>query len=667
MPTSARRGRSSQRSLDPVTFEILRNSFINAVELMAQQFLMTCHSFVIFAKDFSCSLADAEGNPVAQGDQDIAVHIGTHHLVCQSVLKEFEGDIHPGDVFITNDPYSGGTHFNDVRILRPIFAEDHLVAWAMANGHWSDVGGLVPGSFDVKAREHFGEGLRIPPVRVWSRGVLQQDVARFIVGNTRAPQDNLSDLNAQAEATRVCEREILRLIGRYGRDVVSQAFEEVIEHAQTLLRAKVAALPDGTWTTTDYLDGDPARGEGLVPVTVTLTIDGDSLTYDLSGSGPAVSTFMNSTYGSTLSGLLAGTKHFFPDVPVNAGLYKAITVDVGPAGSVVNASWPTAVSGFVSGVFEKIVNALFELWSEILPDRAMACSFNLEYLLVGGRDMRNPDQPIFMWYDWNVGGWGGRNGHDGANAASPLFGATFASQPIEGQERLNPVVTSHHRIVTDSGGPGQYRGGCGVEKGGLLADSFATVMSYCCDRERSVPWGVRGGLPSTPQGLWVNADSQAPKYLGAIFSNEELLAGDSFTRASAGGGGYGDPLDRSIASVLEDVVDEYVSPDRARKDYGVVVIPTEDPRIPWQVDEEATVALRATIRSSRTAWLETDAETIARRYRSGELDALDCLRQYGVVLEWGSGELLPRTTEQTRALLARRAVAYWTDAPSDAV
>ncbi len=649
----------STRALDPVTFEILRNSFMNAVELMSQQFRLTCHSFVIYAKDFSCSLADAQGNPVAQGEQDIAVHIGTHHLVCQQVLREFRDDIHPGDVFVTNDPYSGGTHFNDVRVLRPIFADDVLIAWAMANGHWGDVGGLVPGSFDVKAREHFGEGLRITPVRIWSQGTFRADVARLIVGNTRAPEDNLSDLNAQVEATRVCEREVQRLVGRYGRSVVTAAFEAVMDHASALLRAKVAALPDGTWSTTDYLDSDPSKGEGLVPVRVTLTIEGDRLSYDLSGSGPAVSTFMNSAHGSTLSGILSGTKHFFPDVPVNAGLYRAIEVELGPEGSVVNAAWPTAVSGFVSGVFEKIVNALFELWSRILPERAMACSFNLEYLLVGGRDMRTRDRSIFMWYDWMVGGWGARNGRDGATAASPLFGAGFASQPVEGQERLNPVITSHHRIVQDSGGPGRYRGGCGVEKGGRLADSDATVMSYCCDRERSVPWGIEGGLPSTAQGLWLNPEFPDSRYLGANFSNEELVSGDAFSRASAGGGGYGDPLERDVQSVLEDVEDGYVSPVRAGKDYGVVVRHTPDNRPAWSIDYDETARLRQDIRAERGAWLVEDAESVARRYRAGEIDQLDCLRRYGVVLDWGTGVLLPRTTEQMRENMSRRSAQHW--------
>lgn len=657
--TQIRKTRNS-RTLDPVTFEILRNSFSNAVELMAQQFRLTCHSFVIYAQDFSCGLADARGDTISQGEQDIAVQVGTQHLVCKNIIDEFRSDIHPGDVFVSNDPYAGGSHFNDVRVLRPIFAGDDLIAWAMANGHWSDVGGSVPGSFDVKAREHFGEGLRISPVRIWSRGEFLGDVAKLIVVNTRAPDDNMSDLNAQAEATRVCEREILRLVGRYGKEVVTLAFSEVIAHVAALFRARIAELEDGTWTASDYLDSDPALGEGMIPITVSLTIKGDQLSYDLSSSSPAVASFMNSAAGATLSGIIAGTKRFFPDIPINAGLINSINVELGPVGSVINAAWPTAVSGFVSGSFEKVINAIFELWSQIMPERAIACSFNLEYLLIGGRDVRFAERPIFMWYDWMVGGWGARNGFDGASAASPLFGAGFASQPIEGQERLNPVVTTHCRIVADSGGPGEFRGGCGVEKGGQLTDAELTIMSYCCDRARSIPWGVNGGLPSTPQGLWVNPGSPRAEYLGAVFSNVELVSGDAFSRPSSGGGGFGDPLNRDLQAVLDDVIDGYVTTSRAELDYGVVIDDSGEMTRSWLVDLAATMRKREYIRQNRHMWLAEDAEVIARRYRSGELSQLDLIRQYGVIVEWGTGELLVKTTKQHRELLLRRAATSWT-------
>ena len=645
--------------LDPVTFEVLKNSFTTSVDLMSEQILRTCHSFVIYARDFSCALVDAKGNTVMQGSQDVAVHVGTLHFGAQAILKRFDGDIHPGDIFGVNDPYSGGTHFNDVRIVRPIFSEDELIAFAMSMGHWSDVGGTVPGSFDVNAKEHFGEGFRMVPVKLWDRGVFRQDVAELIVANTRAAEANLGDMHAQAEATGVCERDIHRLVDKYGKDTIVTAFEEVQDYVERLTRKRISELPDGEWETSDYIDFDPAFGEGLIPVNVRMTITGDQIHYDLSKSAPAVSSFLNSGFGASFSGVVAGTKTFFPDIPLNSGFYRAITCDLGPEGTVVNAGWPIAVTGFCSGPYEKIMSAIFELWSGIMPERAIACSFNLEYLLIGGRDARTENKPYFMWYDWMVGGWGGRNGKDGANCTSPLFGVGLAVQPFEGQERLTPVITSKHEIVTDSGGPGRYRGGCGVEKGGMLTNSERSVMSYCCDRSRNVAWGISGGLPSTPHGVWMNKGLEGEKYLGAVFSNVPIQNGDTFTRPSAGGGGYGDPLLRPAAEVLEDVIDAYVSITRAAIDYGVVVTEIDADLDEYEVDEEATKSMRVSIAAKRTSWLSEDAQEIAERYRSGELSDLDLIRQYGVIVDWGTGELFPKTTRQFRELLRKRSVEYW--------
>jgi N-methylhydantoinase B len=650
---------STRRTLDPVTFEVLKNAFGTAVDLMSEQILRTCHSFVIYARDFSCALCDANGDTIMQGSQDIAVHVGTLHFTCKAVLEAFAGDIHEGDVFAVNDPYVGGTHFNDVRIIRPIFHEGRPIAYAQANGHWADVGGSVPGSFDVNAREHFGEGIRVPPVRLWDRGVYRPDVGRLIFSNTRVPHDCEGDMHAQAEATRICEREVLRLVGKYGVETVVQAFREVQDYVEDLTRAEIAALPDGTLETEDYLDLDPAGGEGLIPIKVRLTIDGDRLHYDVSGSHPAVGSFLNSGFGTTASALYAGTKTFFPDVPLNSGFYRAVTIELGPEGTVVNAPWPVAVTGFCSGPYEKIMNSCFELWSKLKPERALACSFNLEYLLVGGRDARRDDRPIFMWYDWMVGGWGGRAGRDGSTATAPVFGVGLAVQPVEGQERLSPVLTSGHAIVTDSAGPGRFRGGCGVEKGGRLTECERTVVSYCCDRARSVTWGIEGGLPSCPHGVWLNRGTADERFLGAVFSNVPLEAGTRFTRPSAGGGGYGDPLERDVALVLADVADGYVSVRRAARDYGVVVHELDAELGEYAVDEEATARERQAIAAARRGWLAEDPQDVAARYSSGELDVLDLCRRYGVIVDWGTGELLPETTRQFRAMLERRAVAGW--------
>ena len=346
-----------ERTLDPVTFEVLKNAFVTVVDEMAEQILRTCHSFVIYSRDFSCALCDANGDTIMQGSQDIAVHVGTLHLKAKAVLEDFEDDINDGDVFAVNDPYRGGTHFPDVSLIRPVFADGELVAFAQANGHWADVGGSVPGSFDVGATDHFGEGIRIPPVRVVDKGQPRDDVIGMIASNSRAPDDIVGDCNAQIEATRVAEQELFRLIDRYGKDTVVAAFGEVQDYVEGLTRARIADLPDGSWETTDYVDFDPAGDEGLVAIKVKLTIDGDEAHYDLNGADPAIASFLNSGSGVAFSGAIASAKTFLPEIPLNSGFYRAITVDVGPEGTIVNAGWPNAVTGSVSGAYEKIMNA----------------------------------------------------------------------------------------------------------------------------------------------------------------------------------------------------------------------------------------------------------------------------------------------------------------------
>ena len=647
------------RKLDPVTFEVLKNAFATAVDLMSEQILRTCYSFVIYSRDFSSALCDAEGNTVMQGSADIAVHVGTLHFQAKAVMEEFGDDINPGDVFMINDPYRGGTHFNDVSFVRPIFSEGEIIAFSQNKGHWADIGGVVPGSFYVDARDHFGEGVRIPPVRIWHRGKFLHDVAQLIVSNTRAPEIAMGDLHAQSEATAVCERELLRLVDRYGKDTVVEAMQETQDYVERTVLAQIRELPRGTWETVDYLDADPAQGEGLVPIRVKLTLDETGIHYDLNGSAPAVASFLNSGYGTTHSSLYSGTKTFFPEVPLNSGFYRAVTADIGPEGTVVNAGWPNAVTGFCSGPHEKIMNAVFELWSQIMPQRAMACAFNLEYLLVGGRDARDSSKPYFMWYDWMAGGWGGRSSKDGSSATAPVFGAGLAVQPLEGQERLSPVVTTEHSIATDSGGPGRFRGGCGVNKGGILTDAESTVMSYCCDRSRSITWGIEGGLPSSPHGVWLNRGTPDEQYLGSVFSSVQVKAGDEFTRPSAGGGGFGDPLERDPEAVLEDVIDGYVSVDRAAKDYGVVIREIDPELDQYELDAEATKQQREYIAANRQEWMQTDPERVAERYRAGELDVLDVIRQYGVVLDWGTGELFAESTRQYRDSLRGRTITRW--------
>jgi N-methylhydantoinase B len=261
----------------------------------------------------------------------------------------------------------------------------------------------------------------------------------------------------------------------------------------------------------------------------------------------------------------------------------------------------------------------------------------------------------FMWYDWMAGGWGGRADRDGCSATSPIFGVGLAIQSCEAQERLTPVLTSCHQIAADSGGPGRHRGGCGVIKGGTLTEIGRTVMSYSCDRARSITWGVGGGLPSIPHGVTLMRDGERPRFLGAVFSGVPVNAGDRFERPSAGGGGLGDPLERDPALVLEDVIDGYVTVGGAERDYGVVVKGV-DPEIDnWRIDPDATDAHRKRMRQARAGWLDEAPDSVVDRLRKGEISITDAIRRYGVICDWDDCTLLPETTRQFRAAMKMHA------------
>ena len=295
-----------------------------------------------------------------------------------------------------------------------------------------------------------------------------------------------------------------------------------------------------------------------------------------------------------------------------------------------------------------------------MPERGIACAFNLEYLLVGGRDLRSPEKNIFMFYDWLPGGWGGRSDRDGCNVTTACFGTGLQTQPSEGQERLCPVMADRHQILTDSPGPGKYRGGAGVIKTSTIGAADETIISYICDRERSVVWGIKGGLPSMPHGLWIRRkDRDDKEWMGSLFSDEPIGSGDVFSRSTAGGGGLGDPLERDPEAVMRDVEDDYVSLERAKTDYGVVLRVIDPDLAQYEVDIEATKSARAEIAAQRAGWLDEEPEVAAGRYQAGELNEFDLVRRYGVIVDWGSGELLPKTTDQFRAMMRKRSAAYW--------
>ena len=391
-------------------------------------------------------------------------------------------------------------------------------------------------------------------------------MAQFIAANTRAPMDIIGDMQAQAEATAVSEREIQRLCDKYGVDTIARVISPRFRITSRTDAPAHSELPDGIWETIDYIDVDPDLDEGLVPIKVKMTIDGDHVALrPFRIASQDLGSFLNCCYGGAFAAIGRRNQDAVARYSVELGFLPCRHGRCRPAGLGRQCRMADAGCRLCSGPFEKIMNAVFELWAEVLPERAMACTFNLDYLLIGGRDTRHESKPYFMWYDWMVGGWGARNGRDGWAATGPVFGVQLGTQPFEGQERLSPVLTTCHELMVNSGGPGEFRGGLGVQKGGTLYACERTVVSYCCDRERSITWGLWGGLPSIPHGVWVNQGQENERYLGSLFSGVPLQQGDTVQRPSAGGGGLGDPLKRDPEAVLSDVVEGYVSVARARR------------------------------------------------------------------------------------------------------
>ena len=473
------------------------------------------------------------------------------------------------------------------------------------------------------------------------------------MANVRVPEDRVGDLEAQIQATAVGEARLRELIARYGRDVVLAAFAECQEYVERLARAQLARLPHGSWVTEDYIDRDPDRGDGMIPVRVRLTLSEDGIAYDLSGSAPAIGSFHNAARGGAFSALVAGTKMFFPELPLNSGFFRVLSAEL-PVGSVVNAQPPSAVTGFTSGAFEKIIHSVCELWSEVVPERAIACSFNLEYMLVGGRDLRDGEPREFIWHDWNAGGWGGRSDRDGFAAGPSYFGAGSedpavrgAGASLPGADPLPPAAPGFGRARPV---PRRGRGGEGDRADRRRGHGRLVLLRPRARRRR----GLAGRAARLPARRSTQPGYRPGAVPGGVLRRRAEVPGDVLSRPASGGGGIGDPLLRDPDAVREDVLDGYVSVRRAARDYGVAFERVDLVALEAVVDAGATVALRAEIAAARDGRLLEEPVRVAAWLRDGEIDLLDVVRRYGVVIDRHTGEALPRSTEQLRAAMARR-------------
>jgi N-methylhydantoinase B/oxoprolinase/acetone carboxylase alpha subunit len=576
----------TERQLDPVTFEVLRRAFEYVPERMSQVLQKASFSPIIYDMvDYSNAIFDPNVELIGQ-TANCPVHIAAMHFSARASLERYPLDtLGPDDVVILNDPYAGGTHTPDVTMTMPIFHEDELVAIAVSRAHWTDVGG----NLDTHIA---GEGLRLPPLMLYQDGKLNAELVEIIKNSTRTPQYVEGDIQAQLGALRVARDEVQRLAAKYGSEVLKQGMVEVLDYTQRMTAAAVTRIPDGVYEATDYIDSDGFSDE---PVTlrVKLTVEGDRIGVDFTGSDPVTVGPINSPYANTASAVYYSLKFFLnPDAPPNAGLYRQIDLTI-PEGTWLNPTWPAPTLGCTTAASSKITAGIWLALAKAIPEQVNApgCS-ECNWFVASAT---NPETgEIAVLSDLPAGGWGGTPFSDGMHVTMDPLG-NCQNLPAETAELLFPVRYNSYEMITDSAGPGRFRGGCGVR----LEVEFlgrGQIITMETSRTREGSPGVNGGaraarqqqLRKTSDGTHesIGGMDDAGNWLPQMLGNVGFKPGESFVFHSGGGGGWGDPLERDAALVAEDVRNEIVSREQAEAQYGVIL--SDD----LELDEQATAQRR---------------------------------------------------------------------------
>lgn len=559
----------STRRTDPARFEVVKNALYAAAEEMKIVLAKTAYSPLLkVAGDYSCGIFDTAGNMVAQGP-DLPIHLGSMPDAVRAIVRAFP-DAAPGDVFIHNDPYEGGSHLPDVNVVAPAFHDGRLLGFGCVRAHWPDIGSATPGSYGA-VTEIYGEGLRLPPIRLYRDGKPDPSVEAIIFANVRTPTERLGDLRAQVAANWRAAQRMAELATKYGTDTLLQIMQEVLDYSETMMRAALRALPDGSAEFTDIFDGDGVIAPGETSdetfrVKLRITKTGDTITADFSGSDPAVAGPMNAPLTVTASGVFCALKMIADPkslIPPNSGCWRPVTVTA-PAGSVVNAQHPSPVVYANHEMSHRVADMVMAALFAITPNTVMAGSQGTSAVITfGGVDYRTGDR--FVSYESVKGGFGARPTKDGINAVASTV-SNMSNTPIEILEMSFPLRVEEYSLVPDSGGAGRYRGGLGVRRVWRVLErqSHAAV---CCERTVTPPFGLAGGRPGAAARIALIAPNSNAR---PLTSKGGFLApaGSLVVLEAPGSGGYGPPSERDAAALCEDLLDGYVTPAEARRVYG---------------------------------------------------------------------------------------------------
>lgn len=539
------------------------------------------------SRDYCSVVCDPHGQVIATGSRDLPAFVGSIQFSVKGVIDWIGVEnFLPGDVYIVNCPWVGGTHFNDVRLIAPVYANEVLIGYVGAAGHVADIGGMNPGSFAIKAPNSYAEGLRIVPVVFYRNGRLNADVWKLIMANIRLQATTEGDLRAMLAAIHRASDRLTELAERHGADVLEQWMDEYQAYGAQTLRMQLAKLPKGEYEWTDWIDADPVTGEPL-RIHLSLKVTDEKMIFDFDGSSPQAQGAANATIASTAAIVYVATTYVFPELTFNYGMMQGLEVIV-PPGTVVNATYPTPVSAMATTTFDIVAACVFGALSKVVPSRAMAASYNLQSLIVAGYDERWHAE--YVTYSWGPGGWGASEHTDG-RVGMALYTTTTTSIPCEDEERRVPFVIEEWSIVPDSGGAGRRRGGNCLRR--VFRFEQDAVLTSLAGRGKFPIWGLFEGQPGEAQSA-VLATADGTREVGLLADNIRVGAGDRLIYKNGGGGGYGDPSQREPELVLEDVLDGWVTPDKARDSYRVALKEVRETSLTttYEIDWEQTRELR---------------------------------------------------------------------------
>jgi len=571
------------QTVDAVTVEIVRNGLLAVTEEMKTNLMRTAYNLIIYeALDFTVGIFTATGETVSIG-LGLPMFIRGMSETVKAKLRHFGAEnIHPGDIIVTNDAYTTGSHLNHFTFTLPIFHQGELIAFACCMAHWQDVGGSMGG----RTTDIYQEGLQIPIIKYRKQGVVNQDLVDIIAMNVRLPERALGDLRAQITAITTGERRYLELVERYGRGAVNQAIAMIMDHSAAVARANTASIPDGIYEAESYMDDDGIEIGERVKIRVRVEKRGEEMTIDLSDVARQVQGFYNSgiTTGYACAQVAFKCLTTPTDYPVNDGAFRNLKV-IMPPGRVISAERPAPMRWWMTFPMT-VIDTVFKAMAQAIPDRVIA-GHHADLCVATFHGVHPADGRFYIGSTGPLGGgWGGKQSEDGISATVCINDGDTHNGPSEQMESKYPVLVEKYALRPDSGGPGRYRGGLGAE---TIVRALAplTVNTYI-DRVNCQPWGLDGGEPGAGNEVGIRRRGEwQPDVENGKAISIRLAPGDAFMVRSGGGGGFGPATLRPAEQVADDVTEGYVSADVARNSYCVALDAN------GQLDHAATTALRA--------------------------------------------------------------------------